>query len=510
MQRAGHLILAILLTTVALAGCLGDGPTRAEVEMADGYPIYKPDDGLYHFQWTHDELGPLHAAFAPGALSTISNEDDVPLTVNITPNALLVEPGQDGDRLVLAEPFELQPGQEVTFLAPPAAESIEVLIEGTVAVLHSRAAEDYEPSTTQIISGENVVDLMKHQAQEFRHREPGGPNYGKAIDYFTGYLENLGYEVEADPYGTRDATLDGLACLPARGTTHCPESLANVVATKEGTDPDAGIIFVAGGHFDMVNGTTHAAFDDTSGTIGTLEMARALAPYEFEHTLKFGLWGGEENGLLGSQFWVRTNPQAVSQTVSYWNLDVIGMSWPAPGPMPDPLMIAAGPDAPGQGGSTSDPVSQDLLTWSRQLQETWFGYPSEVDGTPMFLYEGVASGQVDGHAGVNAQSDHTPFIAAGVPSYFVFNADALDMPVMLHTESDTLENMTRYAWWEKEADLDSPDPWPNATVKAQAEQLLAQSFETTLFFPLYHTLLVDQGVYTPPGADERQGPEGGR
>ncbi len=506
MTRAGHLFLGALLITVALVGCLDSSPTRAEVDMADGYPTYKPSDGLYHFKWTHDGLGPLHAAFAPGALSSLENQGEVPLTVNLTPNILVVEPGETGDRLVLATEHKVDPGQTVRYLAPPAAESVEVLVEGTVAVLHSKAAENYQPSATQIVSGENVVELMKLQAQEFRHREPGSPNYAKAIDYFATYLEDLGYEVEADPYGTQDATLGGLACLPARGTSYCPETLANVVATKPGTDPDAGIIFVAGGHFDMVNGTTHAAFDDTSGTIGTLELARALAPYEFRHTLKFGLWGGEENGILGSQFWVRTNPEAVARTVSYWNLDVIGMSWPSPKPMPDPVMIAAGPDAPAQGGQTTDPVSQDLLTWSQQLQETWFGYPSEVDGTEMFLYEGVASGQATGYAGVNAQSDHTPFIAAGVPSYFIFNADALDMPVMLHTESDTLENMTRYAWWEKEADLDSPDPWPNATVKAEAEQVLAQSFETTLFFPLYHALLVDQGVYVPPGADQRAAP----
>src|SRR5688500_16365584 len=138
----------------------------------------------------------------------------------------------------------------------------------------------------------------------------------------------------------------------------------------------------------------------------------------------FGLWGGEENGILGSQFWVQSHPEMKARIVSYWNLDVIGMSWPAARNSPSPLVISAGPDVPtGESGQTQDPISQSMLTFARELQTDWLGFPNEVNGTTMFYYEGHASGQANGYTGVNVQSDHTPFAAGGIPSYFIFNGD---------------------------------------------------------------------------------------
>ena len=99
----------------------------------------------------------------------------------------------------------------------------------------------------------------------------------------------------------------------------------------------------------------------------------------------FALGGGEESGTLGSEFWVHTHPEAVANVESYWNLDVVGMSWPAPVLHKSPLVIAAGPDLPSttQDGSTSDAVSLSLLGWARTLQSEWLGYPNQVDGQKM-------------------------------------------------------------------------------------------------------------------------------
>lgn len=496
------LALATALLLVGLAGCAANdgGDDDTLPGYTEGYPRYEPANDLYHFELTvAGEL--FHFDFAPGAIGKAWNKGANPLSVELPDKFLLIsgENGTSGSFSLAPASFELAAGAKQFFLAPPSAKTANVTVEGETLSFDPDGIAAYQPSITQIVSGENWYNLSEVQEARFPHRTPGQPNYAASIDYFADYFAELGYDVEVDPYGLRDLS-DTLGACPAGPTGPlCPESVANVVAFKPGTEEPGKIIFVAGGHFDMVPGTTHAAFDDTSGTLGTLELARALAPYDFRYTLAFGLWGGEENGIIGSQFWVQSNPDARARVLSYWNLDVVGMSWPAAIPQADPHVISAGPDAPsGAGGATADPISQSLLGWAQTLQQDWFGFPEESNGTDIWLYEGVASGQAAGYAGVNAQSDHTPFMAAGIPSYFSFNGDALAQGgVGIHDEKDTLANMTKYAVYGTDADYDAD--FLSVEDFQLGKSTLEQSIETVLFFPLYHAILVDLGVYTPPG-----------
>lgn len=488
------LLLGLFLVAGALAGCLG----------GDGFEDhYDPADGKYHFERTAD--GQLvHFDWAPGGIGKVWNKGEAPVTVTLPRGFLLVDgaEGLSGSfQVPPAEGLDLVPGETRFHLAPPGAETVDLQVGEETFPLDPTGIRDFTPSNTHLLQGEAVWDLSAFQEANFPHREPGHPNYWASIQYFSDFFDALGYEVEVDPYGTHDASAGGAACVEARGGTICPESLANVVATKPGTGDTGRSIFVAGGHFDMVSGTTHAAFDDTSGVVATMELARAMAPYDFANDLKFALWGGEENGILGSQFWVQSNPDARSEVLSYWNLDVVGMSWPAPLPQPDPVVITAGPDTPsGTSGQGGGPAAE-MLAWARDLQEVWLGYPSVADGQRIFHYEGVASGQATGYAAVNAQSDHTPFIGAGIPAYFLFNGDALagDNPVRIHSETDTLENMTKYSLWGSGFDIESPG-WPSQEDQEAGRAALADSFEVAMWFPFYHAVLVDAGVHAPPGA----------
>jgi hypothetical protein len=422
------------------------------------------------------------------------------------PSQFLLFLVDNGTRLVSAADMTMagQPrlgyvsaGQTASFLAPPSTRLLQLKTSccqflADLADAHADLA--WPAGSNQFVSGANVYDLEQYQNDTFPHRTPGQPNYAKSQQYFSKYFTDLGYTVEVDPYGT-----DGLPCPPVGP---CPSAAANIVATKVGTDPDPKIIFVAGGHYDMVPGTTHAAFDNTSGTACTMELARAMAPYKFHDTLKFALFGGEESGTVGSEVWVKTHPDSVAKVLSYWNLDVVGMSWPAPVLKPSPVLIAAGPDVPSQAndGTTVDPVSLSLLDWAKTLQHDWLGYPDAVNGTPVFRYEGVASGQKSGYAGVNAQSDHTAFIDLGIPGYFLFNGDTLHEanPIRIHNNKDTLENMTKVSYYGAGAADLFDSPWPDAAVQEQGKQALERSWEVSMWFPFYHAVLVDQGVYTPP------------
>ena len=498
MRTLAFVALALLLAT-GLSGCLSDFDDDPASGFTEGYPRYEPANDLYHFEY--DVQGQtFHFDFAPGAIGKAWNKGDEPLTVELPEKFLLIsgDNGTSGSFSLAPASFDLAPGAKQFFLAPPSSSTVKVTVDGDMATLDPAGILAYQESETQVVSGENVYALEEHQEANFPHRTPGMPNYAASQTYFAQYFRDLGYDVEVDPYGTTD-----LPCVPIAAA--CPSSVANIVAMKPGTEDPGKIIFVAGGHYDMVPGTTHAAFDDTSGTVATMELARALAPYDFRYTIAFGLWGGEEDGILGSQFWVQSNPDARARVLSYWNLDVIGMSWPAPlSPQIDPVVISAGPDAPTPGGTgqTSDPISQDLLGWAETLQQEWFAYPDEINGTQAFYYEGVAAGQASGYAAVNAQSDHTPFMAAGIPAYFIFNGDALGQGgVGIHNERDTLVNLTKYSVYGTDTDFDADF----ATLEdfQLGKQALADSWETVMFFPFYHTVLTDLGVYTPPGVAGR-------
>ncbi|WP_143532164.1 M28 family peptidase [Saccharothrix sp. ALI-22-I] len=78
----------------------------------------------------------------------------------------------------------------------------------------------------------------------------------------------------------------------------------NVIADRSATFPgrDNGVVMVTA-HYDSVPGSP-GANDDGSGTVLTLELARVLRYLPTHKALRFALWGSEEQGLLGSRYYV--------------------------------------------------------------------------------------------------------------------------------------------------------------------------------------------------------------
>jgi hypothetical protein len=100
---------------------------------------------------------------------------------------------------------------------------------------------------------------------------------------------------------------------------------SNIEATIPGTDPSSDEIYIVCGHYDSVSGSP-GADDDGSGTIAALAAAYVMKDYQFNHTIKFVAFSGEEQGLLGSHEYVA---EAVSQgdnIVGVLNADMIGFA----------------------------------------------------------------------------------------------------------------------------------------------------------------------------------------
>lgn len=101
----------------------------------------------------------------------------------------------------------------------------------------------------------------------------------------------------------------------------------NVVAEKKGVKRPDEIVIVCG-HLDctsedpLVNAP--GAEDNGSGSAATMAAAFALADMDFERTLRFIVWGGEEQGLVGSWHYAQNAAANGENIVAVVNMDMVG------------------------------------------------------------------------------------------------------------------------------------------------------------------------------------------
>lgn len=79
----------------------------------------------------------------------------------------------------------------------------------------------------------------------------------------------------------------------------------NIIGEIAGTDPKAGYV-MAGAHFDSW-AAGDGAVDNASGSVSVIEAARILSKLgkKPRRTIRFVLWSGEEQGLIGSLAYIR-------------------------------------------------------------------------------------------------------------------------------------------------------------------------------------------------------------
>ena len=95
----------------------------------------------------------------------------------------------------------------------------------------------------------------------------------------------------------------------------------NVIGEIPGmTQPER--IFIIGAHIDDVSGTP-GADDNASGSVATLIAADILSQYNWDCTLRFAFWTGEEQGLLGSDAYAHRSSSLGEDIEGYLNLDMI-------------------------------------------------------------------------------------------------------------------------------------------------------------------------------------------
>ena len=113
----------------------------------------------------------------------------------------------------------------------------------------------------------------------------------------------------------------------------------NVIGMLEGSDPILKKeVIIIGAHYDHLgrggegSGSLapaygeihHGADDNASGTAGVLELARLFIEQKPKRTILFMAFGGEEEGLLGSNYYVNHPLLPLANTIAMINMDMIG------------------------------------------------------------------------------------------------------------------------------------------------------------------------------------------
>ncbi len=184
-----------------------------------------------------------------------------------------------------------------------------------------------------------------------------------------------------------------------------PVPCANVVADIVGAEfPDEYVIVQ--GHLDTWDGA-EGAQDNGTGVATTMEAARVLAQSGVQprRTIRFVLYTGEEQGLFGSQGYVRDHADELPRTSIVLNHDGGGT-------------FLAGLDATFAMLPDMEPLAERL----RALDPRYGFELREVEGLRN-----------------SGDSDHAPFIAAGVPAFF-WRQSERDYTFVHHTQNDTFIN----------------------------------------------------------------------
>jgi Zn-dependent M28 family amino/carboxypeptidase len=181
---------------------------------------------------------------------------------------------------------------------------------------------------------------------------------------------------------------------------------SNVIAETRGGNPNK--VIVVGAHLDSV-GTGTGINDNGSGSSAILEIAEQLRGVYPRNKIRFMWFGAEESGLLGSEAYVASLPDAERRKIAAMlNFDMIGS--------PNFVRFVYDGDL-----SDSPPISEEIFApearpFSAEIENVFLDY---------FEDKRLANEPTD----FNGRSDYGPFIAAGVPAGGLFTgAEGIKTP----------------------------------------------------------------------------------
>ena len=205
----------------------------------------------------------------------------------------------------------------------------------------------------------------------------------------------------------------------------CQESYVMPMADAAGVNTSSGVavgvlkgrtgrIIVIGGHIDTAGPEVPGANDDGSGAASVIELARVIGKSQHESTVVFCCWGGEEEGLRGSEYFAAHYPSidSVDLMLQIDMADGAGV-------------LLADPDAGWQVSAPRWLVQASFDVFYNELHADGLVYPTQAA-----TINSSSSGQIG--------SDHESFLERGIPA-ICFESD-VSFPI--HSQLDNLSNFT--------------------------------------------------------------------
>jgi Zn-dependent M28 family amino/carboxypeptidase len=255
------------------------------------------------------------------------------------------------------------------------------------------------------IGGETYTILTRHTAS--------GTPISKATQYAYEFLQNLGLQVTYQNWSSGSY------------------SGRNVVGTMNGTSLPEEIVLITAHIDDMPSGgNAPGADDNASGSAGVMMAAETMSLHHYQRTIRFILFTGEEQGLLGSLAYANAASASGENIVAVLNLDMI--SWDSIG---GPVARLHTRTTGNPAGYAADKAIADMFI------DVVSAYGLSASITPVITPDGISA------------SDHLRFWNKGYPAILAIEDDDNDFCAYYHTANDRLSfiNMAYYTSYVKAA-----------------------------------------------------------
>ena len=200
-------------------------------------------------------------------------------------------------------------------IAPPQQGSLTAI--HSVKIIFPGQGLNY--STENLVLDPIIVEMMEdvdtilymsnlQHLEDYGTRNAYEPESVEAQNWIKQQFESYGYPVELFDFN-----------MPGGPASD------NVIATKLGTKyPDEYVAI--GAHYDSYSfsGPAPGADDNASGVCGVMEVARVMASHDFDRTILFCAWSGEEYGLYGSEAYASWAAGEGLNILGYFNIDMCG------------------------------------------------------------------------------------------------------------------------------------------------------------------------------------------
>ena len=373
--------------------------------------------------WTPSTLG---AVTAPVIVAPLRRERDFDkYKGQLKGKAVLVSEPGDGSELDQA-PFKRQSDEDLgkldTYVQPTRSET---------AIARGLKRSAFTAKVDAFLASEGAIAWLR---QSYRD---GGLLHGEGYSYRVGETPKVpGIELRAEDYRrlARLAKTDAPPTIELTSTVRYDDTdhnAYNIVAEIPGRDAKAGYV-MAGAHLDSWVAADGAS-DNGAGSVVVMEIARVLSKLGVKprRTIRFVLWSGEEQGLLGSMAYVEqhlakrppvTDPElAKLSPFNTWNT-----RWPIT-PLPEHAQLAAYFNIDNGSGKIRG-IYTEGNTAVAPIFSQWLAPFASMGATKVV-------------ARPTGGTDHVLMQSVGIPA-FQFIQDPLDYGSRVHHSSvDTYDHM---------------------------------------------------------------------